>query len=193
MISMLGSLTWFLWNPKGWSFEWEPIITFLGLLVAYITLDVKTQNETLSNDIGHVNDRALFKKLREVLPSNGPIRFARYHDFGGTFNLENVMPIKEFSLDWNNAEHEFIDEELEELKKELLEKSSKFSSTIAINTSPNRKGFQSVYPDTHLDSEEDFEKRMKKEIAEIHGAADDLFKIHQKIMKAGRKKLSLEC
>lgn len=190
LVSMLGCLAWFLWNPDGWKFEWEPIVVFIGLFGSYIAVDIKSHGSS-QKDLGHVNDIALFKKLQKALPSNGSITFIRDHDFGGSFNLEIVIPIKEFSYYWDNAEHEFVDEELEVLKKDLIKKASEFSLAIGKNTSPNSKGFQSVYPDTHLDPPEEFEKRIRSEIKEIHDAADELIKSHQKIMRVGRKKLNI--
>ena len=154
-------------------------MVFIGLFGSYIAVDIKSHSSSQKN-FGHVNDIALFKKLQEALPSNDSIAFIRYHDFGGSFNIDNVIPIKEFSYYWNNAEHEFIDAELEALRKELLEKSSQFSLAIGINTSPNSAGFQSVYPDTHIDPQEEFEERIRREIKEIHDAADELIKVHQK-------------
>jgi hypothetical protein len=190
IVAMLGCLAWFLWNPDGWKFEWEPLVCFIISFSTYITADMTSYNSSQKN-FGHVNDIALFKKLQEALPSNDSIDFIRTHDFGGSFNIDNVIPIRDFNHYWDNAEHEFIDSELEKLRKELLEKSSKFSLAIGMNTSPNSAGFQSVYPDTHLDSPEDFEKRIRSEVKEIHDAADELIKIHQKIMRVGRKKLNI--
>jgi len=187
---MLGCLAWFLWNPDGWKFEWEPIVAFIGLFGSYIVVDLKSHSSTQKN-YGHVNDIALFKKLLKDLPSNGPIAFIRDNDFGGSFNLKSVMPIKEFSYYWDNAEHEFIDEELEILRKNLIGKASEFSLAIGKNTSPNSKGFQSVYPDTHLDSPKEFQTRIRNEIKEIHDAADELIKAHQAIVRVGKNKLNL--
>jgi len=41
LTGMLLSEAWFLWNPKGWTFGWEPIVCFVGLLGFYLSLDVK--------------------------------------------------------------------------------------------------------------------------------------------------------
>lgn len=187
---MLGCLAWFLWNPDGWKFEWEPLVVFITLFGSYMALDIKKSKEP-QKDYGHVNDIALFKKLQKALPIDGPIAFIRDHDFGDSFNLNAVTPIKDFSYYWDNAEHEFIDTELEELRKKLLEKASEFSLAIGKNTSPNNNGLQSVYPDSHLDPIEDFEKRIRREIQEIHDAADKLLNAHQTIIRVGRKKLNI--
>jgi len=41
LLSMIATVAWFLWNPSGWKFEWEPIVVFLGLLGTYVVIDVK--------------------------------------------------------------------------------------------------------------------------------------------------------
>lgn len=192
LFSMLANVAWFFWNPNGWKFEWEPIVTFFGLFGTYVFIDVKSKKKysAKKNNIGHNNDINLFKELQKILPSDGPILFIREHDFGGSFDLEHVMPFKKFNYFWTTAEYEFIDQELEELKKNLLKASNAFSQSIAINTSPNKHGFQSVIP-TGYDYSEESEKRIRGEIDEMNQAADELFKAHQEIIRAGRKKLNL--
>lgn len=45
LIGLLATEAWFLWNPNGWIFEWEPIVCFVGLLGAYISLDIKCREK----------------------------------------------------------------------------------------------------------------------------------------------------
>lgn len=45
LIGLFATEAWFLWNPKGWVFGWEPIVCFVGLLGAYISFDIKCREK----------------------------------------------------------------------------------------------------------------------------------------------------
>jgi len=55
LIGLFATEAWFLWNPNGWVFEWEPIVSFVGLFGAYVSLDIKRREkdrkETVQNPI----------------------------------------------------------------------------------------------------------------------------------------------
>lgn len=193
LLGILGTEAWFLWNPKDRKFEWEPIVCFISLLGTYIALDLKGRE---SNELhtrsskSHPNDVDLFIKLQKLLPSDGPIQFIKDHDFGGAFYREKIEPFGVFNYEWDNPEHEFIDEELEKQRKELLSNSTEFMAAIGKNTSATSKGYQSVVPDHVRNSP--IPDWVKRDIKEIHESADALVESHQKMVRMGRKKLILK-
>jgi len=191
LASIMATVAWFFWNPVGWSFEWEPIAVFLASMAAFIAFDWedhsgvhKTEREEATI---HPSDVFLFKQLVELLPSSGVINFLKTHDFLGSFQRDAIQPIEEFLYEWGNAEHEFQDERIEELKVELYGAARKFNTLIGKYTSPNKYGFQAVRPD-HYEGGHQRELEFQQEAEEIGDAADVVVAKHQEFVRAGRQK-----
>ncbi|AQT58895.1 hypothetical protein [Cellvibrio sp. PSBB023] len=186
ILGMLFNVAWFLWNPEGWKFEWEPIVAFTLTLAGFIAADIhdKPKETTSPNDI------ALFKKFQECLPINGAIKFIKEHDFLGSFTIEEISPFNRFVYEWENPEHEFIDIELEALRKELYGLIKEFTQAIGRYSSPNSMGRQSV----RVHSQEgipEFEKKFEQEAGIINNAASAVEACHSNLIRVGRKKLNL--
>lgn len=171
---MLATVAWFFWNPEGWVFQWEPIVVFLlslaGFFAAEKTGSSSKQERQVENS--HPNDVQLFERLLEVLPSKTFIEFLKQHDFLLDFQLEGVDPLRRFINEWDNAEHEFQDSELEELRKSLMDAGNDLSYKISKYTSQNNSGWQAVRPD-RLKHVEEHEERFRKEAGIIDAASDE--------------------
>lgn len=187
---MLCTVAWFLWNPVGWKFEWEPVVVFLFALAGFITTEVANGCGKIPPLI-HPNDYNLFKNLIELLPSSGPIEFIRRHDFIVEFDRDILKPFKVFIHEWDNAEHEFIDTELEEIRCELYKAVTAFNTSIGKFTSPNPKGYQAVRYEECRD-DPNHEKRFREEAEIINNAADKVVEFHQQLIRKGRAKLDLD-
>lgn len=186
---MLATVAWFFWNPEGWVFQWEPIVVFLlslaGFFAAEKTGSSSKQERQVENS--HPNDVQLFERLLEVLPSKTFIEFLKQHDFLLDFQLEGVDPLRRFINEWDNAEHEFQDSELEELRKSLMDAGNDLSYKISKYTSQNNSGWQAVRPD-RLKHVEEHEERFRKEAGIIDAASDEFVRIHQELVRKGRQK-----
>jgi hypothetical protein len=196
LMVLLATVSWFFWNPVGWTFDWEPIVVFLGSLVLYI------QQESQSSPKGepageivnaHPVDIKLFKKLQTLLPSEDVIRFLAGHDFFGSFHRQRIESLEEFRWSWNNAEHKFIDLELEKLREDLFLKTDQFYDAMAKYSSPNAAGLQAVKSDhpriTNNQDWEYWQDRYRTEGDTINEKADELVKAHQLLFEKAREKL----
>jgi hypothetical protein len=190
LASIMATVAWFFWNPAGWSFEWEPVVVFLASLGAFVGFDWKDHSgarKTEEQAGAHPSDIFLFKQLIELLPSSGVIHFLKTHDFLGSFKRDEINPIEEFLYEWGNAEHEFQDKDVEELKGELYVAARKFNTLVGKYTSPNKYGFQAVRPD-HYEGGHQRELEFQREAEEIGDAADEVVAKHQEFVRAGRQK-----
>jgi len=187
---MLSTVAWFFWNPVGWVFQWEPIVVFLLSLAGFIAAEKKGSISEKGEEVAHSNDIRLFREFLDVLPSNTFIEFLKQHDFLLDFELDSVNPLRQFINEWDNAEHEFQDNELEELRKSLMTAGDDFSSKISKYTSPNSSGRQAVRVDNlkHID---EHEERFESEAKIIDEASDEFVRIHQELVRTGRKKCKL--
>lgn len=189
MLGMLFNVAWFLWNPDGWIFEWEPIVVFTLTLAGFIAADVYDKPLHGSANLNS-NDAALFKKFQDALPVNGVMRFIKSHDFLGSFNKEDISPMGRFAYEWDNPEHEFIHPTLEELRKEFLTTVNAFNIAVATYTSPNNSGFQAVRVDSQKHDPE-HDARFRDEAKIINEAATKTYAAYESLVREARKILSL--
>lgn len=189
ILGMLFNVAWFLWNPEGWVFEWEPIVAFTLTLAGFITADVYDKPLHASASVNS-NDVALFKKFQNALPVNGVMRFIKDHDFLGSFDKENISPMGKFAYEWDNPEHEFIHPVLEERRKSFLKAVNELNIAIATYTSPNNSGFQAVRVDSQKHDPE-HEARFKDEAKIINEAATKAYVAYENLVREARQNLSL--
>lgn len=188
LLALLVVVGWFFWNPDGWEPQWRPLVAFVAALSAFIAAEWKHRHAVLaSRPILHTADSKLFSQILNLLPSNGAIRFLREWDFLGAFDLKEVRPIFAFYEEWNAAEHEFIDQELEGVRRDLHKATARFSHAVAKYTSPSSSGLQSVRHDFG-DYDERTQARYRREAKEINDAADIVVEKHQSLVKLARRK-----
>ncbi|MBU0656868.1 MAG: hypothetical protein KJ914_17235 [Gammaproteobacteria bacterium] len=182
---------------EGWTFQWEPIAVFFVTFVTFIELDARQAGTTDISSPGktqpHPADVKLFNDFLELLPSVLVTEHLHEFDFIQPFRAEYLQPIDDFKYKWANAEHRFIDPEVEEKRLDLYNAVKNFLSILAKNTSQNSKGFQAVRHDRHADDyDPEREARYGQEAAEINDSADLVFEKHQELVKTGRQKLLIE-
>jgi len=71
-------------------------------------------------------DTALLRQLLEVLPSSGNIRDFRHWEGAGPFGPENVGQLEAFQRHWGDPEHEFLDADLERMRRELYDRATQY-------------------------------------------------------------------
>lgn len=134
-------------------------------------------------------DAELFKNLIDLLPSTGTIAFLRHHDFWTPFKSSTLHPLMDFVQNWDNAQHRFVDGELEALRAELHRWAADFCRTMATNTSPDSAGFQAVRTEYGYSPER--ESRYRREAAELNDRADAVVQKHEALVKRARERLEL--
>lgn len=144
---LAGAEAWFLKGYFAGQPDFEPAIAFvtaLGVLLAKEPL--KAHFKSTGGARSH--DQQLFHAFLNALPTEPTIRFLKDHDFGGSFDKQAIKPLNDFVYTWESVEKEFLDAEVEKLKKTLFFLASKLASEIAGRTVPLRDGsYLSVYTD----------------------------------------------
>lgn len=142
-------------------------------------------NPPLIDDIN--TDKSLFKEFLEVLPSKGSIRFLDGNNMAGfSFQLSKLDDLREFYYEWNDAEHEFINSDLEGLRKKLHGFIDKYLGVIALETFPTSDSrFNTVPPEWEYQQPD----RFKKVVNALHSLAGDIVNTHQELIRNGRRQL----
>ena len=191
LCGMLATVAWFFWNPDGWTFDWEPIVVFLLSIAGYVATEFKGHKNDPKYS-PHPNDAALFARFLLLLPSESVITFIREHHFLDTFDLKKLSPLEEFLCQWDNAAHEFQDETLDSLRKDVLERAREFSLDIATYTFPTSTGFQSVVGEgERLYRDPDSEVRWEKAAKRLNELAEKFAESHDALVREGRKRLDV--
>ena len=134
-------------------------------------------------------DEVLFKDFLEVFPSGSRSAYLlETHDFGNSFSIESLKDIDKFVDEWNCPEKSFINPELEDIRKELWNKSHEFSWLIAKKSAPTQGGFQSVVPD-RVKSDWDWPERVDNDVKAVNEMASEVFLLHQGFIKSMREAL----
>ncbi len=130
LLAFLG-FGWLIAEPS-----WEPLIVVLGSIAAFVYCEIDfiaNLPSGGSTQIGapvkgqQLEDGKLYERLTNLLPSNGIINFIDKHDMAGSFDLDVLDPLDEFIHTWKNAEHEFLDPEIENAKSEFYDRCREFS------------------------------------------------------------------
>lgn len=132
-------------------------------------------------------DLQLFEKFASLFSDNDIIRFYKEHDFLASFDKKFLEPLNSFIENWDNAAHEFIDNDLEREKKKLYEAAYSLGSKIAVNTVPIHNDYISVKPD-HLPAgpTPDWVIRDAKEINDL---VPSFVECHENFIRLGRRRL----
>lgn len=134
-------------------------------------------------------DEALFKEFLEIFPSGSRSAYLlESHDFGNTFSLESLKDIDKFVDEWNCPEKNFINPELEAIRKKLWNKCHEFSWLIAKKSAPTHGGFQSVVPD-RVRGDWDWPEWVDNDVKSVNEMASEVFSLHQDFIKSMREAL----
>ncbi len=175
-------------NDVAWGFG----LVVVGLIYHISTTSIfeattnrkKTEFENAEKN----HDISLFKKLIDLLPSNSFMIFIRDHDFANSFDRKLIDPAYQFIYEWDNAEQEFINQNIEQAKKFLYEKGGRFTHYVGKNTSPNHHGWQSAIP-KNIDPDMGFPEHVKKEIKELNDSASEFYQAHQTFIRVSKANL----
>lgn len=128
----------------------------------------------------------LFAKLNADLPSS-VIRFIRQHDFASRWRSTSLDPLYTFSETWDDASHEFLDSELESLRKDLLSRIESLRGVEAIETFPSnqREGYQEVPPEWNLNDRDRYLRTVKA----MNDASTAVWDAHEALVRRARNKL----
>jgi len=111
-------------------------IAIIGVLIAgfLVYLDQTKKSLAITREVEQ--DREFLLRFMEILPSRGTMTYIRDYDFGGTFDVDWLTDLYHFVNECKNPEFEFINPNLEKIKKKLYMKSDEFLSLIGLETYP---------------------------------------------------------
>lgn len=162
-----------------------PIIIFIESLLRKKRKEIKTVFEydmkTLSLDI------SLFNKIRNYYLSQSNINWLKYQDFTRSFYSTKLEPFHEFLFESNNADFEFLNPDLENLKLILIENIENLESAFSRYLFPSGISTLSIPNEWKI---EDFE-RYCNAIDNINTLVIEVNNDYHKFIKHGRKILKV--
>ncbi len=150
------------------------------------TINSEQQQQQQPDRPARESDKALFEKIKLTLPSKGSISFIDEQNMAGfSWPRDKLKDLDKFYYEWNDAEHEFLDSELEPLRKKLHSLIGDYLSQIAQNTFPaSDRDRQTVPPEWELEQPKRFNLVVKK----LHETSTQIVEMHQELIRMGRRK-----
>lgn len=180
LVGMLASVGWVAQAPG-----WESIAAACMALGTFIGLDIHMHRKMEKILETRIPDRALFELLKTTLPSGGAIKFIKDVNMAFPQKENYFKQLVDFVHSWNDPEHEFLDSEIEEKRRKLLEYAKWYLTAIEQNTVVDEEGFYRI-PDRiklgnrpHLDAV----------IARLNDLAGQLVSAHEDLLRYARQKL----
>ena len=174
-----------LWNSLGfWRTLALGLLTFLAALAAFR----KPLLRRLTRRGLAPRDRELFRRLLQVLPAEGSIAFIGNADFGNAFDRRRLDDLNNFYYSWDNPEHRFLDQALEEKRMELFVAVVQFLDAVRLHAATDTTRLPSAVP-VNDDRDADLPERIREGVRQLNGAAKAVVSIHQEIVRLGRLRL----
>lgn len=134
-------------------------------------------------------DRIVYKRLIELMPWNGSIRFIRERNFSGWgFSVDEHNGLYAFLDECKNPAFEFVDSDLEELRIGLIQKIASFLEIVGLETYPTSKvGRNAVPPEWEYERP----KHFRKVVQTLEDIASQIGENYDSLVKMGRRKLGI--
>lgn len=140
------------------------------------------------DDKAKEHDRQLADRLLDLLPSNGVIRFVDENNMAGfLFRGDSFDPLRTFAYDWDNAEHEFLDADLERTKRALWQKVHAYVGLLNAKTYPSRTNAEWF----SVPGEWEFEQPQlfQQVVGEFHSLAAEIVALHGEFVRTSKQVL----
>jgi hypothetical protein len=165
-------------------------LVIIGLFYNVITVYFEKYLLAIKQNTGPKHwDIQLFDRFLNEFPSGDTTEFLRQHNFEDLFHYERLDPLLKFALTWDNAESEFLDEEIEELRKKLLLLSKSLFTLMSVNTYPQGL-MQTTIPTVYVGAVE-LPDTVKQKITELNETATQVYEAHQAFIRKAKKKIDL--
>ena len=137
-------------------------------------------------DLPKEHDQQLYDQLIALLPTAGIIEFLDQNNMAGfSFVDARLDPLRTFYYEWNRADREFINTELDGIRKQLWAKSDEYLEIIATQTfSSGRSAERRSVPE-----EWEFEQpeRFDKVVRSLHTLAGEIVALHRSLIRKARE------
>lgn len=162
-----------------------------NILYRYFLYKEKQGSLASANERGYAHDRKLFDKFLEDFPSGSDsVNMLRHHDFANSFNINTLANLDRFTSEWDIVEREFLNPELEQMRKELWGKCREFNDKLSLgawdlNGGP---GFTCI-PDAYRGSD-DWPEHVDKKIGELNTLGTECYELYVAFVRLGKQTLS---
>ncbi|ANM03195.1 hypothetical protein AMC78_CH01057 [Rhizobium phaseoli] len=179
---------WFGYSLHGAEFPWEPIVTGVCIFSTWLGLDISSAGALTSKDQLHPHDRDLGQSLRAQFDPM-TLRFLREESFGQPFKNKLLESLETLADDWQGANYEFENAELDNISSEIVRLANEFCIKIAEYAGVAERrpaGYLTVPLQKELAADE-FSERTWANIRELRELASSLVVEYEKFEKAFRR------
>jgi len=176
----------------GWWLVGSALLAFSGL----VTIEVKDLQQLgdLKDKLERKTqepDRSLFEEFLETLPSDeGSMFHLQEVQFAGGFRSEFLEDLQEFVYHWDNPEHEFKNENIEEERKQLLKSVKDFLDFTVINFGVNSSQGNYLVANWKQQPHSD-QQKIKEHTDKCDELQDKVINHHQKLIRVAREELAV--
>ena len=153
-----------------------------------------TNNSALPIGPSRDADEILYWRFLELLPTaKGVLVFLKELGISLRFREENLRPLDEFLDTWDDAEHEFLDAEIEQKRKSLLATCKVFCSWISQNTADAEgcnPGLHEIIPYCCDEWKPGYQECIRK-MEEVQKLSEKLREAHQELVRTARRRLNV--
>lgn len=152
---------------------------------AHVVQQIQAESENVA--ARREADKVLFEKFRKTLPSEWVKDFIYNRSPGEPFEGNKLDPLYNFLCDWTDAEHKFLDEELEAKSKEVFKLATEYCNHIGQRIGPWESNPElTCYIPRDIKQSEHYGEAVES-ILERSGA---FYQSHQEFVDLARKKLN---
>lgn len=164
-------------------------ILFIAIIGLSVNLILKKSKKKFVYDDETLKiDREIFERIRiKLLPQEGSISFLRYHSFSGSFKNSSLENLDKFEYESKKSDFEFLNPELESLKKSLNTKIANLTLTIGFETWSLPNDRQSIPKEWQHEQPE----RFRMVVNELNTTAREICSVYDELIKNGRRILKV--
>lgn len=137
-----------------------------------------------NKDLSKEYDKKLYDELINLLPTSGIIDFLRQQNMGDTFLDANLDPLWTFDSTWNCVNREFINTNLENIRKDLWKKTHEYLLIISVETwfVGNSTKLRAIPSEWQFENPE----RFCKVVDSLHTLTSEIVDLHTKLIRTAR-------
>lgn len=150
--------------------------------------DMQIQNQSQKEKVER--DKVLYEKFIQIFPSTGNfIEIIKSQGMNLPISSEILNCISYFLKDWNNAEHEFLDPELESKKTIFYKNLDEFNHSFAVLCGPVFNGNDIVSYRIPLEREWRIPEQYYQSIEKLDNLANNVYNSYDDLIRSVRHKL----
>lgn len=137
-----------------------------------------------SNNLPKEYDKKLYDELINLLPTSGIIWFLDQNNMGEVFVDATFDPLRTFNNEWNCVEREFINTNLENIRKDLWKKIDEYLRIVHCETwhVGNSMKLKSIPSEWQFENPQ----RFRRVVDSLHTLAGEIVDLHHNLIRTAR-------